>query len=61
MYAFDNKDSTMLIDQVYAPEIHLDYDTLLLGGKPEVITSKAWADRLEHMHDTYDTTQHTVQ
>ncbi|KAG9587540.1 hypothetical protein KCU77_g9047, partial [Aureobasidium melanogenum] len=60
MYAFDNKDSSLLIDQVYTPEIHLDYDNLLLGGKPEVITSKAWADRLEHMHDAYDTTQHTV-
>ncbi|KAG9518833.1 hypothetical protein KCU93_g8323, partial [Aureobasidium melanogenum] len=60
MYAFENKDSSLLIDSVYTPEIYLDYDTLLLGGKPEVITSKAWADRLEHMHDAYDTTQHTV-
>ncbi|KAG9858932.1 hypothetical protein KCU98_g279, partial [Aureobasidium melanogenum] len=60
MYAFDNNNSSLLIDQVYTPEIHLDYDTLLLGGKPEIISSKAWADRLEHMHDAYDTTQHTV-
>lgn len=61
MYAFDNKDSSMVINQVYTSEFFLDYDTLLLGGKPEIITSKAWADRLEHMHDAYDTTQHTVQ
>lgn len=56
MYAFDNKDSSLLIDQVYTSEIHLDYDTLLLDGKPEVTTSKAWAERLKHMHDAYDHT-----
>ena len=60
MHSFDTKATSTLIDLVYAPEVHLDYDPLL-GGKPEVVSSEEWAKKLEHIHDPYDSTQHVVQ
>lgn len=61
MLAFDERAIETLINQVYTPEITLNYDPLLLGGKPEKVPSETWAKRLEHMHDHYDTTQHIIQ
>lgn len=60
MHSFDTRATSTLIDSVYAPEVHLDYDQLL-GGSPEVMSSEVWAKRLEHIHDPYDSTQHVVQ
>jgi len=60
MYCFDTKEPLPLINSIYAPEVHLDYDPLL-GGSPEVVSSEVWAKRLEKIHDPYDSTQHVVQ
>ncbi|KAH6684275.1 hypothetical protein B0J14DRAFT_555255 [Halenospora varia] len=59
MHCFDTRDTSTLINSVYAPEVQLDYDPVL-GGSPEVITSETWAKRLEHLHDPWDETQHIV-
>lgn len=60
MHSFDTRATSTLINLVYAPEVHLDYDPLL-GGSPEVVSSEVWAKKLEHIHDPYDSTQHVVQ
>jgi hypothetical protein len=60
MHCFDTRASSILIESVYAPEINLDYDPLLYG-KPEVISSEAWAKRLEKIHDPYDSIEHIIQ
>ena len=60
MHSFDTRATSTLINSVYAPEVHLDYDPLL-GGSPEVVSSEVWAKKLEHIHDPYDSTQHVVQ
>lgn len=61
MHSFDTKDSSTLINLVYTSEFYLDYDQKLLSGQSEATSSVAWAKRLEHMHDPYDTTQHIIQ
>ncbi len=60
MHGFDMRATSTLIDSVFAPEVQLDYDPFL-GGSPEVLSNEAWAKRLEHMHDEYESTQHIVQ
>ena len=51
----------MLIECVYAPEVHLDYEPEFGGGKPEVVSSEVWCKRLEDIHDPYDSAQHVLQ
>lgn len=61
MFSYDERATSTLIEQVYAPEITLNYDTLLLGNGPETVPSHEWAKKLENLHDRFDTTQHIVQ
>lgn len=59
LLGFDREDYTSLINDVYAPDVHLDYDPLL-GGKPETLPSLEWTKRLATIHEPYDTTQHVI-
>ncbi|KAI1075026.1 hypothetical protein F5B20DRAFT_561532 [Whalleya microplaca] len=48
-----------LIKEVYAPQVVIDY-TSLLGGQPVETTNSEWAKSLEPMMSSYDGTQHVV-
>ncbi|KAJ5691616.1 hypothetical protein N7488_012351 [Penicillium malachiteum] len=60
MHLFDTGATAETINSVYTAEIHLDYDELL-GFSPGVISSEAWAKRLDQIHTPFEETQHVIQ
>jgi hypothetical protein len=60
MLGFDAQNDSALIEDLYMPEVHLDYDPLL-GGEPRTASSTEWTERLAEIHAHYDSTQHIVQ
>lgn len=63
MFAFDHRLplTPTLVNQVYTPRITINYPTRLIGTGAEEMSSHVWAERLEHFHDEYDTTEHIIQ
>lgn len=55
----DLKSYDGLANNVYAPQVVIDY-TSMLGGKPMETTGKEWADSLKPMMSGFDSTQHIV-
>lgn len=60
MICFDTEDYPTLINEVYTPSIHLDYETVL-GSKAETVSSSEWTKRLAEIHEPFDSMQHIVQ
>lgn len=63
MFAFDHHLplTKTLIEQVYTSNITINYPKRLIGSGAEEMTSQIWAERLEHFHNEYDTTEHIIQ
>jgi hypothetical protein len=63
MFAYDHRLplTPTLINQVYTPDITINYPKRLIGSGSEEMSSQTWAERLEHFHDEYDTTEHIIQ
>ncbi|KAI1251780.1 hypothetical protein MGN70_006349 [Eutypa lata] len=53
----DTKSIDGLIKDVYAPEVEIDY-TSLLGGEPSKTTGEGWSRSLEPLGKVFDSTQH---
>ena len=55
----DLKSHDGLVNDVYAPEVVIDY-TSMFGGKPIETTGKAWVEEIKPMMDGFDAMQHIV-
>ncbi|PCH01082.1 Hypothetical protein PENO1_044650 [Penicillium occitanis (nom. inval.)] len=63
MFAYDHRLPLIptLVNQVYTPSITINYPRRLIGNGKEEMTSQTWAERLEHFHDGFDSTEHVIQ
>lgn len=63
MFAYDHRLplTQTLVQQVYTESITINYPRRLIGNGSEEMSSHAWAAKLEHFHDEYDTTEHIIQ
>jgi hypothetical protein len=63
MFAYDHRLPLIptLVNQVYTPNITINYPRRLIGNGKEEMTSQTWAERLEHFHDGFDSTEHVIQ
>jgi hypothetical protein len=63
MFAYDHRLplTPTLVEQVCTPTITINYPKRLIGNGPEEMSSLTWAERLEHLHDEFDTTEHIIQ
>ncbi|KAI1771769.1 hypothetical protein F4818DRAFT_445099 [Hypoxylon cercidicola] len=55
----DLKSDVGLSNEVYAPQVVIDY-TSMFGGKPIETTGKEWAESLKSMMSRFDATEHIV-
>lgn len=63
MFAYDHRLplTPTLVNQVYTPSITINYPRRLIGNGKEEMTAQTWAERLEHFHDGFDSTEHIIQ
>ncbi|KAK2597061.1 hypothetical protein N8I77_012932 [Diaporthe amygdali] len=54
---YDTRSEAGLRDQVFAPELHVDYSKIL-GGEPFTVTGPAWAAQAKKLCESFDSSQH---
>ncbi|KAK4464146.1 hypothetical protein QBC42DRAFT_263998 [Cladorrhinum samala] len=56
---YDTRNLSGLLDEVYAPEVHIDY-TSIIGGEPFTITREEWIERVGKILEGFASTQHVT-
>ncbi|KAK4229014.1 hypothetical protein QBC38DRAFT_473473 [Podospora fimiseda] len=56
---YDYHDTTGLLNEVYAPEITIDYSSLL-GGEPFTVDRKEWIGRMIKVFEGFSKAQHFI-
>jgi hypothetical protein len=56
---YDNRSDEGLVNEVFAPEVHVDYSGFM-SGDPYHGTAKEWSARVMGMVQDYTATQHGI-